>query len=53
MQLEDELLAVEVVDLGAGLGESELPDHAEGRLVPRADRGDEVCDAVLRDGPRE
>src|SRR5205814_10225339 len=50
LELEDELLAVLVVPLRAGLAEAETPDERERGLVPRADGGDEVAHAVL--GPR-
>src|SRR5438477_12072342 len=52
-QLEDELLAVLVVPLRAGLAEAEAPDERERRLVPRADGGDEVAHALLRLRPAE
>ena len=46
VELEDELLAVDVVDLDADLRETEAPDDRQRRHVARRDRRAEPVDAV-------
>src|SRR5687767_13053159 len=53
VELEDQLLAIDVVDLDADLAEAEFLRDRQRRHVVRRDRGAESVHAVLRGGPVE
>jgi hypothetical protein len=53
VELEDELLAVDVVDLDADLAKSEPADDGERRHIVRGHRSAELADAMFARGPVE